>query len=446
MNNSITFNINFLNFSCNSYSYDDISSTYTFDVSSIKETYEVIYPFCGSKVHIYDNSVVHLKDLPVYSGTFNVLNVSIHRYRCTSCKSSFSEEIPFKFSGTRITKRLANYIKTFLKHHMSIKDISDITGVHWDTISKIHKSYMQEALDQRAEELRLADYRPTYLAVDEFAIHKGHTYATCVMDIETGEVIWVGKGRAINDFRKFFNDIPKDYLSEVQTVAMDMNASYNRLVEEHLPSADIVYDRYHFQAQYGKDVLGAVRLEEARIHKEKSKATKDLIDSNMSKKEVLDLKQKAKNESALYQALKKSRWMLLKNGSKLLEDSMDKLNTILESHSRIAICYAMKEEMTRLFEITDIYEAEERWNDWFEAAKQSGIPQLEKFAKLKEKRIPGLISHAKHPISTGPLEGFNNKIKAAKRIGYGYRNDNHFFTMIKYLSIPSIRSQSPRNP
>lgn len=106
----------------------------------------------------------------------------------------------------------------------------------------------------------------------------------------------------------------------------------------------------------------------------------------------------------------------------------------------------MKEEMTRLFEITDIYEAEERWNDWFEAAKQSGIPQLEKFAKIKEKRIPGLISNAKHPISTGPLEGFNNKIKVAKRIGYRYRNDNHFFTMIKYLSIPSIRSQSPRNP
>lgn len=90
-----------------------------------------------------------------------------------------------------------------------------------------------------------------------------------------------------------------------------------------------------------------------------------------------------------------------------------------------------KEELTRLFNLTDVQEAEYGWLKWFEAAKQSNIPQLERFAILKEKRIPGLVAHARHRISTGPLEGFNNKIKVVKRIGYGYRNDEHFFTMIK---------------
>ncbi|MBN2935541.1 MAG: transposase, partial [Clostridia bacterium] len=42
------------------------------------------------------------------------------------------------------------------------------------------------------------------------------------------------------------------------------------------------------------------------------------------------------------------------------------------------------------------------------------------------------------------LEGFNNKIKVAKRIGYGYRNDDHFFTLIKFLSIPRAKNPSPR--
>jgi len=40
------------------------------------------------------------------------------------------------------------------------------------------------------------------------------------------------------------------------------------------------------------------------------------------------------------------------------------------------------------------------------------------------------------------LEGFNNKIKVTKRIGYGYRDDDFFFTLIRYLSIPSVRSPS----
>lgn len=120
---------------------------------------------------------------------------------------------------------------------------------------------MNKRIKERTEELASHNYRPKFLAVDEFAIHKGHTYATCVMDLESGDIIWIGKGRAIRDFLEFFKDVPADYLSEVRAVSMDMNASYNTLVEQFLPHAQIVYDRYHFQSQYGRDVLGSVRLE-----------------------------------------------------------------------------------------------------------------------------------------------------------------------------------------
>ena len=99
----------------------------------------------------------------------------------------------------------------------------------------------------------------------------------------------------------------------------------------------------------------------------------------------------------------------------------------------------MKEEMCRLYELTDHQEAIIGWTKWFEAAKASGIPALVKFAEQKEKRLPGLAAHALFSISTGKLEGFNNKIKVAKRIGYGYRNEDYFFTLIRYLSIPSVR-------
>ena len=104
----------------------------------------------------------------------------------------------------------------------------------------------------------------------------------------------------------------------------------------------------------------------------------------------------------------------------------------------------MKEEMCRLFELTDPEVARQRWIEWFEAAKESGIEPLIKFANLKEKRLEGLISHATHQISTGKLEGLNNKIKVAKRIGYGYRNDDYFFTLVRYISIPSNFLLIPR--
>ena len=58
-----------------------------------------------------------------------------------------------------------------------------------------------------------------------------------------------------------------------------------------------------------------------------------------------------------------------------------------------------------------------------------------KFATQKEKRLHGLAAHAVFPISTGKLEGFNNKIKVAKRIACGYRDEDYFFTLIRYLSL-----------
>ena len=73
------------------------------------------------------------------------------------------------------------------------------------------------------------------------------------------------KCRAMKNFEKFFEDMPSDSLSAVIAVAMDMNASYNKLVTKHLPKAQIVYDRFHMQSQFGRDVLGVVRLDESQV-------------------------------------------------------------------------------------------------------------------------------------------------------------------------------------
>ncbi len=134
------------------------------------------------------------------------------------------------------------------------------------------------------------------------------------------------------------------------------------------------------------------------------------------------------------------------NSSNLSEKKANSLDQILSAHCDLALCYAMKEEMCDLFELRDPEEAQNRWTAWFEAGKTSGIEPLVKFATLKEKRLKGLISHARYPISTGKLEGLNNKIKVSKRIGYGYRDDLYFFTLIRYLSLPEVRLSSPKVP
>lgn len=412
---------------------------------SQRKTDTVSCPNCKGNVYEHGLFTYTLRDMPTLPKVEQHLHFEGHRYRCRRCGRTFNEEIPYRYPGTRITNRAAAWIKSLLRNKLTIRAVQDVTGVHWETIRNIQRDYMEEKLADRQRKLLRKGYRPKFLAVDEFAIHKGHRYATCVMDLETGEVLWVGPGRSMEDFEYFFKETDPEQLSDVQAVAMDMNASYNRLVEKHMPQATIVYDRYHMQAQYGKDVLGVVRLSEARKHKEAAKQLQ-IEDEQEDKSARLHRKQQIKSEKANYAKLKKLRWTLLRNGSQLSDEGQDYLNNILQDHAELAVCYAMKEEMIRLFELRDPQEAKRGWIEWFAAAKASGIEPLVKFAILKEKRLSGLTAHAAFPISTGKLEGFNNKIKVAKRVGYGYRNESYFFTLIRFLSLPAVKSDSYNFP
>ena len=95
----------------------------------------------------------------------------------------------FQISRNTDNIPIANWIKGFLQQKMSIKAIQELTGIHWNTIRKVQREIMDEAIWEREKMLKEEGYKPRILAVDEFAINKGHSYATCVMDLEQGDIL-----------------------------------------------------------------------------------------------------------------------------------------------------------------------------------------------------------------------------------------------------------------
>ena len=446
---NISFSIKVQQFLCNAVHYDSLQHCSVLPFASNMDTADVKCPDCGGSVHIYSRGERRLKDMPFIVGIRSECRVALHRYRCQQCGKTFTEDCCMRYHGTDITVRAAHWVTELLSYHIPIKAVHEITGISCDTIRRIHKEMMLCAICERKEELRLSGYKPVYIAVDEFAIKRGRIYGTCVIDLDTGDVIWVGLGKSAEDFSRFFKETDMEYLSEVKAVAMDMNASYNLVIRNCLPKAEIVYDRYHFQAKYGKDVFNRVRLSEAAQYKNAEDNITACWRRNIANAETKhseyeiyrrrELRAGKNEQRSKRKTVKALRWVLLRNNETLSQQEALKLQEILSCHEDLAVCYAMKEELCRMFSITDPAAADRKWHSWFDAAKASGIKPLVNFARLMEKRLPGLIAHAKHPISTGKLEGFNNKIKVAKRIGYGYRNMEYFFTLIKYMSLPAVR-------
>lgn len=116
------------------------------------------------------------------------------------CGSRGYEDIHFVRPYSRCTIRFEKYVY-MLCQKMTIKDVSDVTGLDWKTIKNIDKYYIKEQIKS------LKDFEPKRIGIDEIAYEKGHKYLTVVRDIDENAVIWVGKKRKKDTLDGFFKEI-----------------------------------------------------------------------------------------------------------------------------------------------------------------------------------------------------------------------------------------------
>ncbi|MFG6657488.1 transposase, partial [Scandinavium sp. M-37] len=98
--------------------------------------------------------------------------------------------------------------------------------------------------------------------MDEFALFKGHRYATVVVDADTQRVLWVGEGRSRVAFRPFFTWLGPEGCAAIESVAMDMNTALDLEVRAQCPQAEVVYDLFHVVAKFGREVIDRVRVDQ----------------------------------------------------------------------------------------------------------------------------------------------------------------------------------------
>ncbi|WP_353497908.1 ISL3 family transposase [Vibrio sp. CB1-14] len=350
---------------------------------------------CGQHVQATHDSQWRTIKEAMILGVPVELSLQTRRIKCPDCGIK-TESISWLEPFARLTNRLRSYIELLLPL-LPIKHISQMTGVHWHTIKEIDKRRLQNVVP----EVNWAELRQ--LVMDEFALFKGHRYATVIADAKTHQVLWIGVGRSRKDIRPFF-ELLGEHGQNIEAVAMDMNTAFDLEVQQHCPNARIVYDLFHVVAKFGREVMDRVRVDQANQLKHDKKAR---------------------------QWIKRSRWVLLKNRGNLDSKQESYLNEILTMNKDLMVTYLLGSQLKELWRCQSESEAEDLWKVWWEQVQESGIKPLMDFARKLKPYLHGIVASASYPLNTCTLEGINNKIKLIKRMGYGYRDIDYFFLKIK---------------
>ena len=332
--------------------------------------------------------------------TFVVL--PIPRVECQACGVVRQVKIPFADPRRSYTFAFVHYALD-LGRRMTIRDVAKHLGVNWDVIKDIQKRY----LSRRFAKVRLKHLRQ--LAIDEISIAKGHRYLTIVMDLESGAVVFVGDGKGAKALKPFWKRL-RGSGAKIEAVAMDMSKAYREAVSTHLREAKIVFDRFH-----------VVKLFNEKL----SQLRRDL--------------QREATEMLHKQVLKGTRWLLLKNPENLDEkrDEKRRLEEALAINKSLAVAYYMKEDLRQIWEQPGKRFATAFLNDWIKRAEVSGIRMLQQMAKTLATHRSGILAYYDVRITSGPMEGTNNKIKTMKRQAYGFRDRE--FLKLKILAIHETR-------
>ncbi len=153
------------------------------------------------------------------------------------------------------------------RHDLSLKKIAQICGVDPHTVKAIDKDRLSKLYtteDGSHRKLKKPIEYSRYLGIDEFKLHNHHQYATHIIDLDTGHILWIAFGKKKQIVYDFINHVGYNWMRHVKAVSCDMNAYFYSAFHEKCPWIQVVYDRFHLIKNFNDKVISMVRKDEQR--------------------------------------------------------------------------------------------------------------------------------------------------------------------------------------
>ncbi len=307
-----------------------------------------------------------------------------------------------------------------------ISTVARHTGLSWDSVKSIECAHLDETIPMpRPQTLEGI----LYLGVDEVARAKGQSYFILVYDLSPGDhygrILWIQAGRDSAVLLEFLDALSEECADGIEAVALDMGLAYIAAVQKGLPSAAIVFDRFHVMQMFSKVIRDCRHAE--------FKAARTL--GNLTGQ----------------QTIKGSLYLLLSNRNTLKDTDQTRLDQLLAQNQSLSVLYTLKEQLQlqRLWQPNSTpAEMVRRLDDWCGMTTAAKIAGLAKFVKTLQAHRTGICAYASHPITTSRLEAGNVSIALLRRRARGFRDMAYFKLKILQLNTKDTPSflYNPRTP
>ena len=346
-------------------------------------------PQCG-KHHRTVSEVTETKvrDLSIF-GKICYLIISKGRLHCP-CSYRGHEELEFVDEFQRQTNRFNEFLFA-LCDRMTIMDASKLMKVDWKHAYKTDR--------QTLEQLKTITPLPamTMIGVDEISFEKYHKYFTIVYDLVGNKgTLYVGKGRTAESLSAFFLQLSEEQREQIKAVCMDMWDPYILSVHEHLPHAEIVFDRFHLKKHLNQCIDTLRRTIVTQAPKQQKRFVKH------------------------------KRRVLLKKQSHHSEKDKQSLQQLKDLNSPLYEGYLIKEQFDSFFDCSQPTEAKDFLEKWYQEIPEQIKTFFQSFYRMIQHYLTGVLSYFTYRITNSKAEGINNKIKVLKRMAYGYRDEKYF--------------------
>jgi transposase len=312
----------------------------------------------------------------------------MRRVNCKRCGVTV-EMVPWCDGKNQLTTTYRWYLASWARR-LSWSEVGSIFRTSWDSVCRAVEHAVEWGLAHRDLS------QVTALGVDEIAWARGHTYLTLLYDIggATKRLLAVAEHRTEASLRSCLASLGDPVCLGVKYVCSDMCKAYLNVIAEKLGHAVHVLDRFHVMQQFGK-ALDEIRAEE-------------------SKRLVSD---------GYEPVLKKSRWCFLKRPENLTDKQTVKLSELLRYNLRTVRAYLLREEFQRLWEYKSAWWAGKFLDEWTGRVMRSKLEPMKKIARSIRTHRPLILNwfRARGQISSGAVEGLNNKVKLVTRKSYGFR-------------------------